>query len=59
MKKSERIERVINTLNGIDVHGKQNINYMLACIVTLEELMTDCKAEEEGHIVYDTVAAEE
>lgn len=59
MKKSEQIERVINTLNGIDVHGKQNINYMLACIVTLEELVADCKAEEEGRIVADTVAAEE
>jgi hypothetical protein len=44
MDKQELFQKIvssINTLNVIEVHGKQNINYMLGCIQTLESVLED------------------
>ena len=32
------LEKVIATLNAIEVHGKDNIDMLLGCILTLEQL---------------------
>lgn len=37
---------VINTLNGIEVKGKTNMNKLLGCILTLEQLVGNAQKEQ-------------
>lgn len=37
-KQKAIIQTVINTLNSIEVSGKQNLDYLLGCIIVLEQL---------------------
>lgn len=34
----QTIQKVLNTLELIEVKGKNNVNYMLGCILTLEQM---------------------
>ena len=43
----QKIVLTINTLNQIEVRGKQNLNYMLGCIQTLESIIEDIGQEEQ------------
>lgn len=47
---NETLTHVINTLNLIDVHGKDNLNKLLGCILVLEKLMT---AEDPNQMLTD------
>jgi hypothetical protein len=40
-----RIERIISTLNNIEVHGKSNLDMLLGCIMTLEQIDAQMKQE--------------
>lgn len=33
-----RIERIISTLNNIEVHGRDNLDMLLGCIMALEQI---------------------
>ena len=44
----EKIISTINTLNAIEVHGKQNLNYMLGSIQTLEGILKDINQENQN-----------
>ena len=46
----QKIVLTINTLNQIEVHGKQNLNYMLGCIQTLEGILEDIGQEKQENI---------
>jgi hypothetical protein len=46
----QKIVLTINTLNQIEVHGKQNLNYMLGCIQTLEDILEDIGQEKQENI---------
>lgn len=46
----QKIALTINTLNQIEIHGKQNLNYMLGCIQTLESVLEDISQEEQGEL---------
>ena len=46
----QKIVLTINTLNQIEVHGKQNLNYMLGCIQTLEGILEDIGQEGQENI---------
>lgn len=37
----DKLSAVINVLNSIEVHGKNNLNALLACIQTLEEILQE------------------
>ena len=37
----EKIEQLIATLNLIEVHGKENLDMLLGCILTLEQMKKD------------------
>ena len=37
-KQKAIIQTVINTLNSIEVSGKQNLDYLLGCIMALEQI---------------------
>lgn len=41
-----RIERIISTLNNIEVHGKNNLDMLLGCIMALEQ--TDAQMKQEA-----------
>jgi len=41
----QKIALTINTLTQIEIHGKQNLNYMLGCIQTLESVLEDINSE--------------
>ena len=36
---TNRLTQVINTLNQIDVQGKDNLNKLLGCILVLEDII--------------------
>ena len=36
-----KIEQLIATLNLIEVHGKENLDMLLGCILTLEQIKKD------------------
>ena len=38
---NEKIEQLIATLNLIEVHGKENLDMLLGCILTLEQMKKD------------------
>lgn len=38
---NETIEQLIATLNLIEVHGKENLDMLLGCILTLEQMKKD------------------
>lgn len=40
-----RIERIISTLNNIEVHGKNNLDMLLGCIMALEQIDAQMKQE--------------
>lgn len=44
-KVSQTISKTINTLNNIEVHGKQNLDRLLGCILVLENLMKECESD--------------
>ena len=46
----QKIALTINTLTQIEIHGKQNLNYMLGCIQTLESVLEDISQEEQGEL---------
>lgn len=35
---ASKIERIISTLNNIEVHGKNNLDMLLGCIMALEKI---------------------
>ena len=37
----EKIEQLIQTLNCIEVKGKENLDMLLGCILTLEQMKKD------------------
>lgn len=37
----ENIMAIINTLNSVEVRGKENLDKMLGCIMLLEKMMTE------------------
>ena len=41
-----KLEAVIRTLNDIEVHGKNNLDMLLGCIMTLEQIQKDLAKEE-------------
>ena len=43
------LQMVINTLNTIEVKGRENMNHLLGCIMTLERMMAQ-KDEQEPKI---------
>ena len=38
---NKKIEQLIATLNLIEVHGKENLDMLLGCILTLEQMKKD------------------
>lgn len=40
-----RIERIISTLNNIEVHGKNNLDMLLGCIMALEQIEAQMEQE--------------
>ena len=38
---NKTIEQLIATLNLIEVHGKENLDMLLGCILTLEQMKKD------------------
>jgi hypothetical protein len=42
---ASKIERIISTLNNIEVHGKSNLDMLLGCIMTLEQIDAQMKQE--------------
>lgn len=42
----ETLERLIYTLNGVEVKGRDNIDKLLGCIMTLESLIEELKERE-------------
>ena len=42
------ITMVVNTLNGVEVRGRDNMNKLLGCILTLENLAVKIGQEEEA-----------
>lgn len=38
---NEKIEQLIATLNLIEVRGKENLDMLLGCILTLEQMKKD------------------
>ena len=48
MNVTEKINSVINALNNIEIKGLQNINILLACAQTLEEIKIDLAKENEN-----------
>ena len=51
---NETLTHVINTLNTIEVRGKDNLNKLLGCILVLEKLMS-----QEGFVQMPTETPEE
>lgn len=48
---NNQLAQVINTLNRIEVHGKDNLDMLLGCIMLLERMSTQSQepsAEEES-----------
>lgn len=43
----EKLESVKQVLEGIEVRGKDNLRYLLACINTLEDVLLKMKQEKE------------
>lgn len=43
----ETIKSIIATLNRVEVHGKQNLDMLLGCIMALERLMQSGGEEED------------
>ena len=41
----EILKKVIATLDNIEVHGKENLNRLLACIQTLENVCAEVENE--------------
>ena len=42
---SETIKAVINTLNGVTVSGRENMNRLLGSIVALEKMLASIEAK--------------
>lgn len=42
----ETIAKVIHTLNQIEVHGKENLDKLLGCIMVLEKEIEKSRAKE-------------
>lgn len=40
-----RLSQVINTLNLIEVQGKDNLNRLLGCILVLEDIVSESNAQ--------------
>lgn len=38
---NKTIEQLVATLNLIEVHGKENLDMLLGCILTLEQMKKD------------------
>ena len=46
---NEKIQLILNTLNNIEVKGKENLDQLLGCILLLETLLTSGEmTEKEG-----------
>jgi hypothetical protein len=43
---SQKIVFLINTLNEIEVHKEQNLNYMLGCIQTLKSMLEEINQDD-------------
>lgn len=41
----DTIKAIISTLNNIEVHGKSNLDMLLGCIMTLEQIDAQMKQE--------------
>ena len=41
----EQLKKVIATLGNIEVHGKNNLDMLLGCIMTLEQIDAQMKQE--------------
>ena len=46
MSTKETLSIVVNTLNGIEVRGKENLDRLLGCIQTLEQVICTLHNEE-------------
>lgn len=42
----EQLKKVIATLGNIEVHGKNNLDMLLGCIMALEQIDAQMKQEE-------------
>ena len=42
---NKKIEQLIATLNLIEVHGKENLDMLLGCILTLEQMKKDSEVD--------------
>ncbi len=40
------LSKVINTLNVVEVKGRENLNHLLGVILTLEDIVNNVKTEE-------------
>ena len=50
MKKEEiatNLEKVVNTLNIIEVKGRQNMDYLLGCINVITKILEEMNKEED------------
>ena len=45
---SETLKAVINTLNGVSVNGRENMNRLLGSIVALEKLLASLEVKPEA-----------
>jgi hypothetical protein len=43
---SQKIVFLINTLNEIEVHKEQNLNYLLGCIQTLKGMLEEINQDD-------------
>lgn len=42
------LQMVINTLNTIEVRGRENMNHLLGCIMALEHIMAQQEEPQDG-----------
>ena len=47
---AETLKAVVNTLNLVDVRGKQNMDKQLASIITLEKLVAELESKKEENV---------
>lgn len=50
----EKIEMVIRTLNNIEVHGKNNLDMLLGCIMALEQIESQMEQDVKEKTKEDT-----
>jgi len=44
----DTIKAIISTLNNIEVHGKNNLDMLLGCIMALEQMESQMEQEEKA-----------